>query len=366
MRKLALPCAALSLTVLAATVGGLLMFGGSAFAAGSVSLGSPTAAGDGMATVTITATAGQGSGIGNWMFDVSYDVDDYSVSPTCTPILGDCAVHPGGTPDVVRFAGVDGSATGITGTAEIGSITFMTNLAAGSCSAVSLTITSFQDGNGTDIPDVAITNGQVCAAVATPTLTPAPLPYTGPPIVGDVTGDGYVTPADALVIALEASGLPGPAALTPTESRADADCSGDLTGADAVSVLRHFAGLPQVNSRSGCPQLGQVLRCGFFYPTGPDTYGGWLADRAELAFSTDGSVSLSCIGSLYSDIASPASEQQIDKTAHPALHCTVDPNGGPGGTGLYFSSYDAPGKTDDWLEVVQTDRTITLTCHYQP
>jgi hypothetical protein len=152
-----------------AIVAALIAFTGAALAAGTVSLDSPSVGTHGTATVTLTAAAPNGSGIGDWEIDIKYNPGDYIGDPTCSTVNGDCATKPGGLDRTVRFAGFSGSAEGLTGSVEIGTIMFTSKLAPGACSALTTTIIQFQDENGTDFASPSITNGKVCAPVPTPT-----------------------------------------------------------------------------------------------------------------------------------------------------------------------------------------------------
>jgi hypothetical protein len=173
----------------------VLLFASAAFAAGSISGSTQTIAAGGAATVTISETPV--AGLGNWQIDAAVPAATLGV-PTCVNIIagGGCNIVSG---NIVRFAGADGSNTGLTGTQTIGtiSVTATAALTTG-CAPIVLTATHFQDQLGADIASPTITNGQVCIAVATnspsptasasasasasPTATAATLPTTGGPL----------------------------------------------------------------------------------------------------------------------------------------------------------------------------------------
>lgn len=170
----------------------LLLFASTALAAGTISGSTQNIAAGGTATVTITETSP--TGLGNWLIDAAVDAGDLGV-PTCTNVIpgGTCNIVSG---NVVRFAGADGTATGITGTQTVGTITVTATAALTTgCSDIPLTITAFEDGTGTAIASPTVTAGRVCIAEATaipsstvvastaasPTATVKALPATGGP-----------------------------------------------------------------------------------------------------------------------------------------------------------------------------------------
>ena len=68
--------------------------------------------------------------------------------------------------------------------------------------------------------------------------------------LGDVDGDGNITSADALSILRTSAGL---SSLSPEQTKlADVDGDGNITSADALAVLRHSAGLSS-NENIGKP-----------------------------------------------------------------------------------------------------------------
>ena len=156
-----------------AALAALLLFASAAFAAGTISGSTDTIAAGGAATVTITETSP--TGLGNWQFDAAVPAATLGV-PTCVNVIagGACSIVAG---NVVRFAGADGSATGITGTQTVGTIavTATTALTTG-CANIVITATHFEDGTGTVIASPTITNGQVCIAAATNSPSPSPTP----------------------------------------------------------------------------------------------------------------------------------------------------------------------------------------------
>ena len=191
----------------------LVVFVGAALAAGSASLDSPTAAADGTAVVTLKMAAPAGSGVGNWAFDVGFDPAKYTGDPTCTATPGgSCTVKPAGAAGIVRFAGADGSATGLTGETTVGTVTFKTTLTTG-CSDLTLKIaaaagSAFQDQTGTDFASPTFTSGKVCApATAAPTAaatTAAALPKTGGPTGDSSLQLGWLAAAAGVLIVVAA------------------------------------------------------------------------------------------------------------------------------------------------------------------
>jgi hypothetical protein len=149
----------------------LLLFASAAFAAGTISGSTETIAAGGAATVTISETSP--TGLGNWQLDAAVPAATLGV-PTCVNVIagGACSIVAGNT---VRFAGADGSATGITGPQTVGTIavTATTSLTTG-CANIVITATHFEDGTGTPIASPTITNGQVCIAAATNSPSPSP------------------------------------------------------------------------------------------------------------------------------------------------------------------------------------------------
>jgi hypothetical protein len=189
--------------VVIVAVAALLLFASTALAAGSVSGDTATVAAGGAATVTIKGTAGTGHGIGNWTVDVAVDAGKLGV-PTCTSVAsgGACNVISG---NVVRFAGADGSASGLTGDVTIGTIavTAGASLTAGTCSDLTITVSAFDDEGGNALSPTA-TNGKVC--VAAPTASPSPAPATSPvptafPNTGGTPGDSSISTLTWLLVA---------------------------------------------------------------------------------------------------------------------------------------------------------------------
>lgn len=184
----------------------LLLLAGTALAAGSVSGSSETVAAGGNATVTITATAGSGHGIGNWTIDVAVDAGDLG-TPTCTNVIagGSCNVISG---NVVRFAGADGSASGLTGDQTVGTIavTAGSGLAAGDCSDLTITVSSFDDEGGNAL-NPSPTNGKVCVAAATATPAPTASPTPKPSTLPNTGGNPGSGPSSAMTWLLVAAGL---------------------------------------------------------------------------------------------------------------------------------------------------------------
>ena len=136
-------------------------------------------------TVGVSAAANSGDGIGNWTFDIAYDTAKLE-TPTCALVQGGggCQVDFGGA-GTVRVAGATGDPAGLPGTVKLVDISAVTkNLAAGECTALTITVVSFDDQDGDAIASPALSNGEICiaaAATASPTASPAPsvLPPTG-------------------------------------------------------------------------------------------------------------------------------------------------------------------------------------------
>lgn len=195
----------------------LVVFVGSALAAGTASLDQPTAAADGTAVVTLKMAAPTGSGVGNWAFDVGFDAGKYSADPTCAATNGDCTVKPAGAAGIVRFAGFAGGA-GLTGDVEVGKITFKTTITTG-CSDLTLAIaaapgSSFEDATGTAFVGPTFTAGKVCAPASVTTAaattaaaaatTAAALPKTGGPSSDSSFQLGWLAAAAGLMIVVAA------------------------------------------------------------------------------------------------------------------------------------------------------------------
>lgn len=68
---------------------------------------------------------------------------------------------------------------------------------------------------------------------------------------GDADCDGEITSADALSILREVAG----AGVADCGEAADVDCDGELTSADSLGVLRYVASLP-FNTPPGCTPIG--------------------------------------------------------------------------------------------------------------
>ena len=141
----------------------LLVIAGTAFAAGDITVGSDQVDNTGdNASVDVTAAAPDGSGIGNWEFEITYDVAELG-TPVCTPLEGGCEVNPGGAPGIIRVAGAKGSTAGLTGTVVLATITADAGVDAGECSDLTISsVTKFQDGDGEDIDDPSLVPGQIC------------------------------------------------------------------------------------------------------------------------------------------------------------------------------------------------------------
>jgi hypothetical protein len=218
-------------------------------------------------TVTLIAAAPNGSGIGNWEFDISYNPGDYVGDPTCQDIAagGLCAVKPNGADGKVRFAGFTGSPDGLTGSIEIGTIAFTSDLAPGACSDLTITILGFQAENGSDFASPTLTNGEVCAS-ATPTGGASR-------IWGDVDCGGDIAPRDGQAIL---KNVLAQNALSQTEpcpnigshvtvdgvSRiwGDVDCSGDIAPRDAQAILKNVLVQNALSQTEPCPAVGSTVQ----------------------------------------------------------------------------------------------------------
>ncbi len=174
----------ITLVVIAAAAA-LLLFASTALAAGTVVGETKTVAAGGQAVVKVQATNASG-GIGSWTIDVAVPAGTLG-TPTCANLAsgGDCNVIGNNT---VRFAGSVGSASGLTGTVDIGTVTVTagSSLAAGQCADLVITAGELNDQLGAAI-NPTVTNGKVCvqAAATSPAVTPSPtaaqLPSTGGP-----------------------------------------------------------------------------------------------------------------------------------------------------------------------------------------
>jgi hypothetical protein len=179
-------------------------------AGGSVSAGEATVEAGGSAAIDVTAVAPT-TGIGNWTIDVTFDSLKLQATDCAPNAAGGCQISPGGAAGTVRLAGATGLVTGLTGTQVLGKITLKDiGGTAGQCSALTLTLTAFDDGAGTDARSgLTKTNGKVCveaAATQAPSATASPKP--APVSVGNFGGspaDGSSSVPAWLLVAL---GLP--------------------------------------------------------------------------------------------------------------------------------------------------------------
>jgi hypothetical protein len=196
-------------------------------------------------------------------FDINYNPGDYRCDPTCQASAsgGLCAVKPLGAAGKVRFGGATGSSTGLTGSVEIGTITFTANLAPGACSDLTITISSFQNENGVDFPSPTVTNGKICAPAATPTL-----------IWGDVDCGGSVAPRDGQAILNHFLGntqlsqtqpCPAVGATVTIDGVSylwgDVDCGRSVAPRDGQAILNHFLGNTQLSQTQPCPAVGSTV-----------------------------------------------------------------------------------------------------------
>ncbi len=181
--------------VLLALMGWLAAVNVAQAAVSSVSIDSATVAPGGSAAVNVTAVATT-PGIGAYTIDVVYD--DSLVTATA------CTSNPAGlcnaafAPNTVRFTGF--SVTGLTGTVNIGTITFQ----AGSTTGVAnldVQVVQLADPTGSEITPGAVNDGTFTIQVQ-PTPTPTPPPGATP----TPTPPPGATPTPT----------PAPAALPPT------------------------------------------------------------------------------------------------------------------------------------------------------
>jgi len=250
-----------------AVAAALIVFAAAASAAGTVSLDSPSVGADGTARVTLTAAAPNGSGIGNWEFDINYNPGDYGGDPTCQALAsgGQCAVKPGGADGMVRFAGATSSPQGLTGSIEIGTIAFTSDLAPGACSALTITIIAFQDKNGHDFARPTITNGEVCAS---PTSTAGTSR-----IWGDIDCSGDIAPRDAQAILKnvlvqtplsQTQPCPAVGAQVTVDGVSriwgDVDCSGDIAPRDGQAILKNVLVQNALSQTQPCPAVGSTVQ----------------------------------------------------------------------------------------------------------
>lgn len=188
----------------------LLLFASTALAAGSISGSTENIAAGGTATVTFTETSP--TGVGNWQIDVAVDAAKLGL-PTCVNTIGGASGCNVITGNVVRFAGFEGSATGLTGTQTFGTITVTATAALTSgCSDLAITVGAFEDGTGTAIASPTVTNGKVCIAAATGSPTASATPVVtaaAPPKTGGQPADssfqlGWLAAAAGLLIVVGA------------------------------------------------------------------------------------------------------------------------------------------------------------------
>lgn len=237
----------------------------------------------GSATVNVQATAPSG-GLGSWTIDVRYD-------PAFIKASGCAASTPGAASacnkdfrtDTVRIAGA--SASGVTGTVSLASITFDGVGGAGASSAITPAIVTFTDPQGQPVSGDAspgrmtVTGGG--GATATPTATPTQTPTatqtatatsiptaTSTPTVtatsagggGGGGGDGTSTSTPTPTLTPTATATVGGAA--PAQATVDGASGGRVaTQGETVSVsipAGAFSGTASVSLSPVSPRTGQV------------------------------------------------------------------------------------------------------------
>lgn len=178
---------------------------------GSISLSSGSAEPGGTGNVELTSNVGA-PGLGAWTVDISYDTSVVSVD-ACTPAAGGVC-NPAFGDGVIRITGA--SATGLTGSQSLGTITFE---CADETASTDLTMALdvFADatiGNPTDISPATRNDGSFACEVQ-PTDAPdatATVAVSGVPPTG--TGVGGDTSTNWVIVAIVGIGLASLASLT--------------------------------------------------------------------------------------------------------------------------------------------------------
>jgi hypothetical protein len=180
---------------LAAVVGLMALISVASAAVSSLGIESATVAPGDDVTVALDAEA-TAPGIGAFTVDVDYDDAKLDYVSCTGHASGLCNKTADGT---VRFTGA--SATGISGSLELGTITFTAGSTEGTA-ALDVTIDTLTDPEGVDIT-VSAGDGTITIATPTPSPTPSPSPTASPttaptatatpkslPSTGGATSDG--------------------------------------------------------------------------------------------------------------------------------------------------------------------------------
>jgi septal ring-binding cell division protein DamX len=180
---------------LAAVVGLMALISVASAAVSSLGIESATVAPGDDVTVALDAEA-TAPGIGAFTVDVDYDDAKLDYVSCTGHASGLCNKTADGT---VRFTGA--SATGISGSLELGTITFTAGSTEGTA-ALDVTIDTLTDPEGADIT-VSAGDGTITIAAPTPSPTPSPSPTAAPtaaptatatpkslPSTGGATSDG--------------------------------------------------------------------------------------------------------------------------------------------------------------------------------
>jgi septal ring-binding cell division protein DamX len=157
---------------LAAVVGLMALISVASAAVSSLGIESATVAPGGSVTVGLNAEA-TAPGIGAFTVDVDYDDAKLDYVSCTGHASGLCNKTADGT---VRFTGA--SATGISGSLELGTITFTAGSTEGTA-ALDVTIDTLTDPEGADIT-VSAGDGTITIAAPTPSPTPSPSPTAAP------------------------------------------------------------------------------------------------------------------------------------------------------------------------------------------
>jgi hypothetical protein len=147
--------------------------------------GPALAAPAGSVTIAIVTDAPVG-GLGGWTLNVMYDPAVFT--PTaCSPIGDSSACNLAFSPTQVRFSGL--SVAGITGVANLATITFQAIGQLDQCSTLTPTVVTWTDPLANNLVRPGVSLGQICVGTpatptpspgATPSPTPSPAPTPSP------------------------------------------------------------------------------------------------------------------------------------------------------------------------------------------
>ncbi len=211
--------------------------------------------------VAVALAAEVPDGLGAWSVTVSYD--------RAVVHLTDCAGRSfcnEPSPGVVSIAGF--SATGISGSQVLQTLTFGAVGGAGTSTALQLEVLTWEDANGPILAQPATTPGSITVGPASSSPTPRP---EGTEYWGDVDCGGGVAIGDAQKLARSLIGLPvGQGSSCPTIGSTvavdgtprlwgDVDCGGGVAIGDAQKIARSLIGLA-VNQTSPCPTIGAQVQ----------------------------------------------------------------------------------------------------------